>query len=209
MAKQTIRAYFGLREPKHRRGHRSKTLRIVSAVALLLVIAGVITTLMYHSPSGILASNPGPTSTTTANTGVANSGSGNSGTGNSGTGNSGVTGSSSTTVPRSSSTTTTAPSNVAPSSILVQVFNGSGTSGQAGTVANELSNIGFKINGIADAATFSYSASVINYPPGQRNLGEILQHYIGGKTTLEPSSSIPPGEVWLITGTDFTGVTNS
>ena len=174
-------------------------------------------TLTRHSTGALPLTNT--TSTAPLQAGL----SGNSGvTGNSGStaasvksgSSSGHTGSTTSTVAKSSqtTTTTTAPvvaSSISPSQILVQLFNGSGVSGQVGAAASALASIGFRINGIADAATFSYTASVILYSPGQEGSAQTLQHYIGGATTLQASASVPSTEVQLITGTDFTGVINS
>ncbi|HUY07216.1 MAG TPA: LytR C-terminal domain-containing protein [Acidimicrobiales bacterium] len=211
MTRQTFRSYFGFRTPKHRRNHGSRSLKIVVGLAVVVVIGGVILTLMHHSTSALPGSTsalPGsnttttqaPRHTTTTRTTTRTK------TPKSTTSTVTKTGHSTTTVPTTVSTTS--PS-IAPAQVLVQVFNGSGVSGQAGATASALSTIGFRINGIADAATFTYSASVIAYAPGQLAAAQTLQHYIGGTTTLEQSSSVSSTEVQLITGTDFTGVTNS
>ena len=217
MAKETFRSYFGFRSPKHRRSHGSRSLKIVVVAAVLVVLAGIVLTLTHHSTGALPDSNT--TTTTQAPQGTTGSSGSSGNSGNSGktgtTGTTGNTGTSSTgsTIAKSKQTTTTttpaAITQVSPSHILVQLFNGSGVSGQVGTAASQLAAIGFRINGTADAATFSYSKTVISYAPGQLAAAQTLQHYIGGATTLQESASVPSTEVQLITGTDFTGVTNS
>jgi len=48
---------------------------------------------------------------------------------------------------------------------------------------------------------------VIEYPYGGIAEAQLVQRYVGGATTLEASSTVPTSQVWLITGTDFTGIT--
>lgn len=89
------------------------------------------------------------------------------------------------------------------------MINGSGATGQAGTTAAALHADGFLINGTGDAQSFSYTESVITYAPGSLAAAQTLQRYIGGSSTIEESSAVPPSEVQLTTGSDFTGVSNS
>jgi hypothetical protein len=114
----------------------------------------------------------------------------------------------STTTTTTIATSTTVAS-VPPSEVLVQVINGTGASGQAATTADALHADGFLINGTGDAQSFTYTASIIAYSPGSLGAAQTLQRYIGGASTLEASSAVPPGEVQLTTGNDFTGVSNS
>ena len=181
-------------------------------VAVLVVIAGIVVTLTHHSSGAPSSSNTTTTLAPQGTTGISGTTGATGITGNTGASATGSTSSTSSTIAKSTTTTTSPPqatNPVPPSQVLVQLFNGSGVSGQVGTAASDLAAIGFKINGIADAATFDYSKTVIAYAPGQLAAAQTLKHYIGGATTLEESASVSSTEVQLITGTDFTGVTNS
>jgi hypothetical protein len=92
---------------------------------------------------------------------------------------------------------------------LVEVVNGSGATGQASQAATALQNAGFKVNGTANAPSYSYTSSVISYAPGLLAAAQTLAGYVGGGATLEASSSVPAGEIQLTTGSSFTGITNS
>ncbi len=89
----------------------------------------------------------------------------------------------------------------------MQVFNGSGAPGLATIAAGALAHEGFAINGTANAASYKYQASVIEYPPGSLALAETLAQHVSGSTMLEISSAVPPDEVWLILGSTYKGAT--
>jgi hypothetical protein len=105
-------------------------------------------------------------------------------------------------------TTTTVPVDlVTPSSVLVEVLNGSGGSGAAQAVASSLHAAGFTINGTGDANDFSYGTSVIAYAPGNLAGAETLAHHVEGATHLEEVNNLPASdEVELIIGSSFSGV---
>lgn len=206
MARETIRSYFGFHAPKHRRSHGSKTLKIVVGTALAVVILGVVFTLIHHSPAVLPPSttttNPSATTTSIATRNTVSRHSGSTKT----TISSPTT---STTAPTSTAPPTTSTPSLSPSNVAVQVFNGSGVSGQASSTSSSLQHAGFTIAGVSNAATYSYTASVIEYPYGEIAEAQLVQRYVGGATTLEASSTVPSSQVWLITGTDFTGITGS
>lgn len=114
--------------------------------------------------------------------------------------------------PNTTTTTTTiAPTNTTvstlpPSQVSVEVFNGSGQPGQAGTVASALRSVGFTINGMANALTYDYTASKITYAPDSLAAAETVASHITGAYALAVDSSLPAGVVDIIVGSDYAGV---
>jgi LCP family protein required for cell wall assembly len=105
-------------------------------------------------------------------------------------------------VPTSAQVLTTSPANVK-----VQVLNGSGAPGIAAQAAAGLTSRGFDVTGTGDAATFSYTNSVIEYS-STADMAEVntLKQAISDVTDLQ-DASLTPGTVELILGSDFTGLT--
>lgn len=92
-----------------------------------------------------------------------------------------------------------------PSSITVAVRNGSGTAGQAGEASRGLASVGFEVDGTGDASS-NVSRTVVRYAPGSAvQANEVLAHLSAGGT-LTKDETLDDGEIVLITGTDFKGV---
>jgi hypothetical protein len=116
------------------------------------------------------------------------------------------------TVPKVSTTPTPAPTSAqvlattSPANVKVQVLNGSGAPGVAGQAAAGLTSRGFDVTGTGDAATFSYTNSVIEYS-SSADMAEVntLKQAISDVTDLQ-DASLTPGTVDLILGSDFTGL---
>ncbi len=106
----------------------------------------------------------------------------------------------------SSSTTTTVPA-IPPSQISVQVLNGNGLSGAAGTAATALQGAGFKIAGTGDAASFTYSANEIEYPSSERAEAQVLAAHLVGGAHLVADASLQGKTIDLIVGSTYNGVT--
>ncbi len=102
--------------------------------------------------------------------------------------------------------TTTVPAAVPDASsvrVNVQVLNGSGVAGLARRVAAALTSRGFVVAGTGDAATFSYTDSVIEYAsaaalPAVQALKKQLT-----SVTASRDSSLVPGTIDLIVGSSF------
>jgi LCP family protein required for cell wall assembly len=94
-----------------------------------------------------------------------------------------------------------------PSNVKVQVLNGSGTSGLAAQTAAGLTSRGFDVTGTGDAASYSYTNSVIEYG-SSADMAEVntLKEAISDVTDLQ-DASLTPGTIELILGSDFTGLT--
>jgi LCP family protein required for cell wall assembly len=95
---------------------------------------------------------------------------------------------------------------VAPSKVNVQVLNGSGISGMAAQVGSDLTNEGFNVVGTGDANNFDYTDNVIEYAgssdmPAVNTLKAVVPN-----VQLEPDSSLTPGTVELIVGSDFSAL---
>jgi LCP family protein required for cell wall assembly len=93
-----------------------------------------------------------------------------------------------------------------PSSVNVQVLNGSGVSGIAAQAAAGLTSRGFNVTGTGNAASFAYTNSVIEYPSAAEMAAvNTLKQELTNVTDLL-DASLPQGTVELILGSDFTGL---
>ena len=93
-----------------------------------------------------------------------------------------------------------------PGNVKVKVLNGSGISHLASEAAAGLTSRGFNVTGTGDAPNFTYTKSVIEYSttadmPAVNTLMKELTH-----VTSVQVSSLAPGTVDLILGSDFTGL---
>ncbi len=93
-----------------------------------------------------------------------------------------------------------------PGDVLVEVLNGTGTPGQAATVAAELHRAGFAVNGTGNASSFHNPVTVLDYGPGGEPAAQSLASHLVGAAQLRADSAVPPGEVDLVTGASFGGV---
>jgi LCP family protein required for cell wall assembly len=95
---------------------------------------------------------------------------------------------------------------ISPSSVKVQVLNGSGAVGAAAQAAAGLTSRGFDVTGTGNAASFAYTESVIEYA-STSDLAAVntLKQQLTNVTELQVSS-LTPGTVELIVGSDFTGL---
>jgi LCP family protein required for cell wall assembly len=97
----------------------------------------------------------------------------------------------------------TPPATVSPAKVQLQVLNGSGTLGLAGTAASELTSRGFIVTGTGNAPSFSYTQSVIEYAsPSQLPEVNTLKEQLTG-VQVKQVSSLPPGRLDLILGSSF------
>ena len=114
------------------------------------------------------------------------------------------------TVPKVNPTPTAPPApqvlTTSPSNVKVQVLNGSGASGVAAQAAAGLTSRGFDVTGTGDAASFAYTKSVIEYSSAADMAAvNTLEQQLTDVTNLQ-DSSLTPGTVELILGSDFTGL---
>jgi LCP family protein required for cell wall assembly len=93
-----------------------------------------------------------------------------------------------------------------PASFKIQILNGSGTAGIAAQAAAGLTSRGFVVTGTGNAASFAYTNSVIEYASAADMAAvNTLQKELTHVTDLLVTS-VTPGTVDLILGSDFTGL---
>jgi LCP family protein required for cell wall assembly len=100
-----------------------------------------------------------------------------------------------------------APPPLAPSSVKVQVLNGSGTAAQASRAANELRSAGFVVAGTGNAAGTRSATSSVLYAPGKQPAAQLLQGRVGGGASIQQDPALQGADVALVTGTSFSGIT--
>lgn len=90
--------------------------------------------------------------------------------------------------------------------VQLQVLNGSGTYGVAGTAATELTSRGFTVTGTGNAPTFGYTSNVIEYQSASQlpQVNTLKKAIAGAQVKRVPG--LQPGTISLIVGTDFTGL---
>jgi LCP family protein required for cell wall assembly len=94
-----------------------------------------------------------------------------------------------------------------PSKVKVEVLNGSGLSGIAAQAATALNGRGFDVVGTTNAANFDYTDSVIGYATAADMAAvNTLRAELTG-VTVEQDTSLTPGTIELILGSDYTGLT--
>lgn len=98
-----------------------------------------------------------------------------------------------------------APKTVAPSAMSVEVFNGSGTSGLAGTAATALTSAGFQVASTGNADSMDHTTTEIRYAAGDEALAATLAAAVPGATQVA-SDDATSGTVQLVLGSDFNGV---
>jgi LCP family protein required for cell wall assembly len=106
------------------------------------------------------------------------------------------------------STTTTEPT-VSPAKVHVQVLNGSGVNGIAGTTGSALATKGFTVTGTGPASNYNYTSSIIQYSSAAQ-LPEVntLKAELSS-VVVQQNSALGTGSINLILGSSFTGLTPS
>jgi hypothetical protein len=95
---------------------------------------------------------------------------------------------------------------VSPAKVNVQVLNGSGVSGIAGSTATALTAKGFTVTGTGPAANYSYTSSVIQYSSAAQ-LPEVstLKAQLGS-VVVQQNTALGAGSLNLILGSSFHGL---
>jgi LCP family protein required for cell wall assembly len=109
---------------------------------------------------------------------------------------------------RAGRSTSTGP--VAPSSIAVEVANGSGVTGQAAQAVSDLSGLGFDAT-VDSTPGNGFTTNVIRYAPDSSAKAAQLSHVLAGGASLQEDSSLSatPYDLELITGSSYDGVAAS
>ncbi len=97
---------------------------------------------------------------------------------------------------------------ISPAKVQVNVLDGSGTVGVAGTTATALTGRGFNVIGTGNAPNFSYTSTVIEYSSASDLAAANTLKAQVGQAQLQQSAAATPGTISLILGSDFTGLTS-
>ncbi len=113
----------------------------------------------------------------------------------------------------SKAATTTVPqpaTPVTPSSVSIEVANGSGVNLQATQTAAALTQLGYHTTVIAQPAPATATTQIL-YAPDSSAAAQQLSHQISGAVTVQVDSALTasPYNVEVVTGTSFTGVSGS
>ncbi|MGI8750862.1 MAG: LCP family protein [Acidimicrobiales bacterium] len=113
--------------------------------------------------------------------------------------------SSSTAAPTSTKAPANAPS---PSSVSVEVVNGSGVSGQAGQATTALSGAGYKATTNASSRAYVGAGNQIHYAPDSLSSAQLLaSKLVGGATlTADPALTSTSYNLELTTGSSYSGL---
>jgi polyisoprenyl-teichoic acid--peptidoglycan teichoic acid transferase len=100
---------------------------------------------------------------------------------------------------------------VNPSSVSIQIENGSGVGGQAAQAGQDLASLGYKTTVSGDAPNFGLSTTEIEYAPDSLAAAKQVQsQLVGGATLAEDSALTPtPYNLLVTTGSNYTGVVGS
>jgi LCP family protein required for cell wall assembly len=101
--------------------------------------------------------------------------------------------------------TSAAPETVDPADVTVEVYNGSGTSGLAGTAATGLEDAGYQVSGTGNADSMDYATTEIRYAAGDEGLAATLATAVPGAVTRQVDDA-SKGTVQLVLGSDFNGI---
>jgi LCP family protein required for cell wall assembly len=96
-----------------------------------------------------------------------------------------------------------------PSQVKIQVENGDGAQGFAGQAASDLTARGFDVVGTNNANNFDYTSAVIQYSAASDLTAvNTLKAELPSDTQVEQESSLTPGTLVLIVGSEFSGLTS-
>ncbi len=103
----------------------------------------------------------------------------------------------------------TAEPTVSPAKVHVQVLNGSGVNGIAGTTGSALTAKGFTVTGTGPASNYNYTSSIIQYSSAAQ-LPEVntLKAELSS-VVVQQDTALGTGSINLILGSSFTGLTTS
>lgn len=101
--------------------------------------------------------------------------------------------------------TTSLPAPV-PARVSVLVWNGSGVTGIAASTAAALSARGFRVAGAANAPSFAYTTTEVDYGVGDLRAAELVRSYLRGPTRLVADPALATVEVRVVIGSAFAGV---
>jgi len=101
--------------------------------------------------------------------------------------------------------TTEAPVVAQPAEVDVEVYNGSGTSGLAGSAGTALTQAGFTVTSTGNADSSDYTVTEIRHAAGDGPLAAALTAVVPGAVVKEVDGATT-GTVQLVLGSDFNGI---
>ncbi len=106
----------------------------------------------------------------------------------------------------SSTSLPTSTTQLNPSSINVQVLDGSGHPGIAVTTASSLKGLGVNVVSTGNNSNFNVQTTQIEYPAGQQLAAEYLASKVGGSVGIVPLQNSSNKNIVLIIGKSFTSI---
>jgi hypothetical protein len=95
---------------------------------------------------------------------------------------------------------------VTTAAVRVNVRNGSGVTGQAIEVQQDLQAAGFTVPSALPADSYDYAETVIRYTPGNQLLAAFLARFLPENPVIEEVESLGDANLELVTGLDFGGI---
>jgi LCP family protein required for cell wall assembly len=95
---------------------------------------------------------------------------------------------------------------VSPSSVTLQVLNGTGRPGEAGSTTEALSDVGFQTRPPGDEDSGGATTTIL-YATGQEAKADLVsRHLVAEGAVLREASGLEAADVVLVTGQDFEGI---
>jgi LCP family protein required for cell wall assembly len=95
---------------------------------------------------------------------------------------------------------------VTTAAVRVNVRNGSGVTGQAVEVQDDLVAAGFTVPSALPADAYDYQQTIIRYTPGNQLLAAFLARFLPENPVIEEVESLGDANLELVTGLDFGGI---
>jgi LCP family protein required for cell wall assembly len=110
--------------------------------------------------------------------------------------------------PASHPTTTLPPVTVAPASVSIEVANGTGTPGQAGSMTQVLAALGYH-SGVTGSPGYGHGTTEVRYAPDSLTAARQVAARIPGGATLVPAPDLKPTpyNLEIVTGSSFSSAT--
>jgi LCP family protein required for cell wall assembly len=93
-----------------------------------------------------------------------------------------------------------------PSSVQVDVLNGTGRTDEGRTTGDSLRQAGFDVGAIGDAVTFGATQTTVRYRSDERRAADVLASYLVVTPQLVQDDTLEGNGVQLTTGLDYSGV---
>jgi LCP family protein required for cell wall assembly len=98
---------------------------------------------------------------------------------------------------------------VSPAKVNVEVLNGSGVTGIAGSTASALTAKGFKVTGTGPALNYSFTSNVIEYASAAQLPAVNTLKALFSSVAVKQDAALSPDSLTLILGSNFTGLSSA